>query len=99
MGELLTTHIPTTLNPADLATKLIPGGIKRDSLLNLIMYNIAVLSIGSAPKIQRVPRVSPYLLWDAKYSWARSQNVGKIDQEKCLKSYIEGTDLSAMLAI
>ena len=28
MGELLTTHIPTMMNPADLATKVIPGRIK-----------------------------------------------------------------------
>jgi Reverse transcriptase (RNA-dependent DNA polymerase) len=40
MGEMLTTHIPTALNPADLATKIIAGGIKRNSLLEMVMYDI-----------------------------------------------------------
>jgi tRNA A37 threonylcarbamoyltransferase TsaD len=40
MGEMLTTHVPTALNPADLATKVIAGGIKRDSLLNMVMHDI-----------------------------------------------------------
>ena len=61
MGELLTTHIPTTMNPADLATKLIPGGIKRESLLNMLMHDIAMMVTCSAPKIQWVLRVSPHL--------------------------------------
>ena len=61
MGELLTTHIPTTMNLADLATKVIPGGIKRDSLLNMLMHDIAMVATCSAPKIQRVLRVSPRL--------------------------------------
>ena len=40
MGECLTTHIPTTMNPADVATKVLPGGQKRDHLLGLIMYDL-----------------------------------------------------------
>ena len=58
MGEILTTHIPTTLNPADLATKVIAGGIKRDSLLNMVLYDIAMVSTRSAPGIKRVLQVS-----------------------------------------
>jgi hypothetical protein len=50
MGEMLTTHVPTALNPADLATKVIPGGIKRDSLLNMVMYDIVSLSTAQLPK-------------------------------------------------
>jgi hypothetical protein len=49
MGEMLTTHIPTALNPADLATKVIPGGIKRDSLLNMVMYDIVSVSTAQLP--------------------------------------------------
>jgi hypothetical protein len=49
MGEMLTTHIPTALNPADLATKIIPGGIKRNSLLDMVMYDIAAMITFSAP--------------------------------------------------
>jgi hypothetical protein len=51
MGELLTTHIPTALNPVDLATKIIPGGVKRDCLLDMILHDIAVMETGSAPGI------------------------------------------------
>ena len=28
MGEMITAYIPTALNPADLATKVVPGGMK-----------------------------------------------------------------------
>ena len=41
MGELLTTHIPTARNPADLCTKIIPGGVKRNDLVSMILYDIA----------------------------------------------------------
>ena len=58
MGELLTTHIPTILNLADLATKIIPGGVKHESLLNMILYDIAMVGIASTPKLQRVSQVS-----------------------------------------
>ena len=60
MGEMLTTHIPTALNPADLATKIIPGGIKRDSLLNMILYDIVAVMTNSTPALKRVIRVSPH---------------------------------------
>ena len=41
MGEMLTGHIRSENNPADLCTKVIPGGQKRTHLLNLIMYDLA----------------------------------------------------------
>ena len=40
MGESLTSHIPTEMNPADLCTKIIPGGAKREHLVSLILYDI-----------------------------------------------------------
>ena len=40
IGESLTAHIPTANNPADLATKLIPGGRKRDHLVSMLLHNI-----------------------------------------------------------
>ena len=58
MGEILTTHIPTTMNPADIATKVLAGGVKRDSLLTMILHDIAVVSTVTTPKIMRVSRVS-----------------------------------------
>ena len=40
MGECLITHIPTGDNLGDLATKLIPGGIKRSRLVDMVLYDI-----------------------------------------------------------
>jgi hypothetical protein len=41
MGECLVGHVSTHDNPADICTKLIPGGQKRDHLVGLILYDIA----------------------------------------------------------
>jgi hypothetical protein len=41
MGECLIGHVPTHDNPADICTKIIPGGQKRDHLVGLILYDIA----------------------------------------------------------
>ena len=40
MGESLVTHVASTENPADLATKIIPGGQKRNYLVNKVLYDI-----------------------------------------------------------
>eukprot|EP00978_Attheya_sp_CCMP212_P021099 scaffold61252_cov61-Attheya_sp.AAC.2 len=40
MGESLTAHVPTALNPANLCTKVILGGKKCDDVINLILYDI-----------------------------------------------------------
>ena len=40
MGESLTGHIPTAENCVDLATKIIPGGQKRDHLVGKLLFNI-----------------------------------------------------------
>ena len=39
-GKSLTTHIPTAENPADLATKLIPGGQKRNQLVGMLLHDL-----------------------------------------------------------
>ena len=41
MGESLTGHVSTHDNPADLTTKILPGGRKRDHLTSLVLYDIA----------------------------------------------------------
>jgi hypothetical protein len=38
MGEAMTSHIRSENNPADICTKLIPGGIKRDRLCEMILH-------------------------------------------------------------
>ena len=40
-GESLTGHIPTKLNPADICTKVIPGGQKRNDVIDLILYYLS----------------------------------------------------------
>ena len=40
MGESLTGHIPTAENCSELATKIIPGGQKRDHLVVKLLFEI-----------------------------------------------------------
>ena len=40
MQESLVTHIPTAENTADLCTKALPGGQKRDGLIAKILWDI-----------------------------------------------------------
>ena len=40
MGEILTCHVPTDMNPADLCTKIIAAGAKRDHLVGLIICDL-----------------------------------------------------------
>ena len=40
MGESLTGHIPSKENPADLATKIMKGGEKRNHLVSMVLYDI-----------------------------------------------------------
>jgi hypothetical protein len=41
MGECLTGHVSTHENPADICTKIIAGGRKRDHLVGLILHDLA----------------------------------------------------------
>jgi hypothetical protein len=38
MGELMTAHVRSENNPADICTKLIAGGMKRDMIVDRILY-------------------------------------------------------------
>ncbi len=40
MGECLTGHVSTNDNPADICTKIIPGGRKRDHLVGLLLRDL-----------------------------------------------------------
>ena len=44
MGESLTRHCRSEDNPADIATKVIPNGQKRDRLVNMLIYDVGELS-------------------------------------------------------
>jgi hypothetical protein len=41
MGECITGYIASVDNPADIATKVIPGGQKRSHLIRLLLYDLA----------------------------------------------------------
>ena len=40
MGEIITAHIRSEENPANLCTKMIPGGAKRQYLISKVLYDI-----------------------------------------------------------
>ena len=40
MEECLTSHISTHHNPADIATKVLSGGWKRNYLIGLVLYDL-----------------------------------------------------------
>ena len=40
MEECLTSHISTHENPADLATKILPGGTKHDHFVGMLLHDI-----------------------------------------------------------
>jgi hypothetical protein len=40
MGESIIGHIPSVNNPADICTKAVPGGQKRDHLIGLLLHDI-----------------------------------------------------------
>jgi hypothetical protein len=39
-GEARTGHVRSEMNPADICTKVIPGGMKRNSLTGMILYDV-----------------------------------------------------------
>ncbi len=49
MGECLTAHIRSEDNPADLCTKVMPGGQKRDRLVDMMVlhYSTKDLNVSS----------------------------------------------------
>jgi hypothetical protein len=40
MGELIIGHVPSVDNPADICTKVLPGGQKRDHLIRLLLHDL-----------------------------------------------------------
>jgi hypothetical protein len=40
MGEMVTTQEPSVTNPATIATKVLPGGQRRDAIISGIIYNV-----------------------------------------------------------
>ena len=40
MGECVTAHICSENNPADICTKILPGGQKRNGLIAMVLYDL-----------------------------------------------------------
>jgi hypothetical protein len=40
MGETMTGHVPSTKNPSNICTKVVPGGAQRDYEVSLTLYDI-----------------------------------------------------------
>jgi hypothetical protein len=53
MGESLTAHIRSEYNPADICTKVIAGGAKRDRLTDQILYFASNFSIAVTKSIKK----------------------------------------------
>jgi hypothetical protein len=40
MGESIIGHVPYVDNPADICTKVVPGGQKRNNLIRLLLHDL-----------------------------------------------------------
>jgi hypothetical protein len=40
MGESIIGHVPSVDNPADICTKVVPGGQKRNPLTHLLLHDL-----------------------------------------------------------
>jgi hypothetical protein len=40
MGEPIIGHVPSVDNPADICTKVVPGGQKRNHLIHLLLHDL-----------------------------------------------------------
>jgi hypothetical protein len=40
MGETMTGHVPSTKNPSNICTKVVPGGAQRDYEVSFALYDI-----------------------------------------------------------
>jgi hypothetical protein len=54
IGESLTTHIRSELNPVDICTKVIAGGAKRDKLTDQILYFASNVSVAVTKSVKKV---------------------------------------------
>jgi hypothetical protein len=61
MGESMTAHIRSEDNPADICTKLIPGGLKRDRIVDRL-YSFAVIRF---PTPLDGPKYLAYTSWSS----------------------------------
>ena len=50
--EMITAHVPTDDNPADLGTKVLPGGAKRDKFVSMFLYDL----VGSVKALTSIRR-------------------------------------------
>jgi hypothetical protein len=58
MGESLTTHIRSEHNPADICTKVMAGGVKRDYLSSLILHFVSNFSVAVTKTYKRMANAS-----------------------------------------
>lgn len=56
MGESLTSHVRSELNPADICTKVIGGGMKRERLTDMILYFASNLSVAATTSLKKLKR-------------------------------------------
>jgi hypothetical protein len=69
MGESIIGHVPSVDNPADICTKVVPGGQKRNHLIRLLLHDLCDLTFCLIiPLSERFAGLRGFLVtWETKY--------------------------------
>ncbi len=77
MGECLTAHIRSEDNPADLCTKVMPGGQKRDRLVDMVLHystkDSNVSSVKTTMRVKMLERRAKQLIKDQEKETSSSR--------------------------
>ena len=96
MGELLTGHIRSEENPADLCTKVIPGRVKRNYLLDKILYDLTDYSeCVFFQTVLRVPVPAPAGRIQLSDESITQGSLWVLHSRGLIKQVHEGTDVCA----
>jgi hypothetical protein len=69
MGESIIVHVPSVDNPADICTKVVPGGQKRNHLIRLLLHDLCDCTVCMiTPLSKRLAGLGGFLVaWTTKY--------------------------------
>jgi hypothetical protein len=73
MGESIIGHVPSVENPADICTKVVPGGQKRNNLIRILLHDLCdrtfCLIILLSDSLKRFAGLGGFLVtWATKYT-------------------------------
>jgi hypothetical protein len=69
MGKSIIGHVPSVDNPADICTKVVPGGQKRNHLIYLLLHDLCYLTVCLIIRLsERFAGLGGFLVaWATKY--------------------------------